>query len=343
MGAPFFIVAASRSGTTMMRLLLNAHSKIGVPKEMAYFERCAIEGALDSWKSPRFKKGGYEDFVRGFLKRRSIALEGLDIEAIAREILDDEVKNLERPIRLTLNAWAKKEGKTTWGEKTPKNLFYVDKIYEMMPDARFIHIIRDPRAVVNSMNRFARFVDDSVLNAFNWLQAAEYGYNLLRKSVPASQLLEIKYENLVSDVEGTTRQICEFLNEPFEDEMMAFYMQSRGDLHPNAGQLGGVDTLTKPISTVSVEKWKGQLKARDIALVEAVCGDAMAVHGYELVGDNPGLFDKLEIKAKLKYCDWQQQRNSHLRSYQIAFKPLEKTLGRFRSKGGAGKRSGGGS
>ncbi len=326
MGAPFFIVGASRSGTTMMRLLLNAHRTIGVPKEMAYFEYCAIAGALSTWQNPRFNKGNYENFVRAYLKKRRIALEDMDTEILASEILADPLKNLERPIRIILDAWAKKEGKEIWGEKTPKNLFYVDKIHEMMPDARFIYIVRDPRAVVNSMNRFARFVDDSVLNAYNWLQAADFGYRLLMENVPAEKRLELKYENLVTDVEGTARKICDFLKEPYDDEMLAFYLKSRGELHPNANQLGGVDTLTKPISTVSVDKWRDQLAARDISLVEAVCADAMQVHGYPCEGTSLGVKDRMEVRAKLKYCNWQQKRNSHLRSYQIAFKPFEKTL-----------------
>ncbi|MEM8486128.1 MAG: sulfotransferase [Bacteroidota bacterium] len=328
MGAPFFIVGASRSGTTMMRLLLNAHSQIGVPKEMAYFERCAIAGDLDTWQQPRFKKGSYEDFVRAYLKKKSVALEGLDTEQIAQDILT-ETPRLDVPIRKALDAWAVKEGKTVWGEKTPKNLFYVDYIHKMMPDARFIYIIRDPRAVVNSMNRFARFVDDSVLNAYNWLQAATYGYNLFESSLPAEKKLVIKYEQLVSDVESTARTICSFLDEPFEEEMLAFYRKSRGDLHPNANELGGVGTLTKPISTVSVEKWRKQLKPRDITLVEAVCADAMATHGYVPVGEKPGMAARIEVALKMRYCTWQQEKNSHLRSYQLAFKPFERTLRRF--------------
>ena len=73
-----------------MRLLLNAHSRIGVPKEMAYFERCAIAGALYTWQNPKFKKGDYADFVRAFLKRRQIALEGVDVEAL--DDGDEELK-----------------------------------------------------------------------------------------------------------------------------------------------------------------------------------------------------------------------------------------------------------
>ena len=329
MAAPFFIVGASRSGTTMMRLLLNAHSQIGVPKELAYFEQCAIAGGLNTWDNPNFKRGNFEDFVRGFVKKKHVALKDVDSEKLVADILATGKTSLDVPIRKTLDAWGMVEGKSIVGEKTPKNLFYVDYIHAMLPDAKFVHVIRDPRAVVNSMNRFARFVDDSVINAFNWLQAAEYGFQLLQRSVPAEVRLEIKYEDLVSDVESTARKICDFVGAPFEEEMLAFYTKSSGKLHPNAGQLGGVNTLTKPISTVSVEKWRNQLKPRDITLVEAVCADAMQAHGYELAGQKAGLSEQLEVKAKLKYCYWQQKKNSHLRSYQLAFKPFERTLRRL--------------
>ena len=70
MGAPFFIVGASRSGTTMLRLLLNAHPNIGVPKELAYFERCARFTDLENWKSLSLTTDAYRTFVRGFLQKR---------------------------------------------------------------------------------------------------------------------------------------------------------------------------------------------------------------------------------------------------------------------------------
>lgn len=329
MGAPFFIVGASRSGTTMMRLLLNAHPHVGVPKELAYFERCAREGHLDNWAKLNLSSDTYRTFVRGFLQRKKLALEGLDLTALENEIVTDGPQNLERPLRVTMDAWAAKEGKVTWGEKTPKNLFYVDLIHKIMPDARFIYIVRDPRAVAYSMNRFARFVDDSVLNAFNWLQAATTGYDLLSRSIPEAQRLVLKYEELVSDVEATTRKICTFLGEPFDEQMLTFYQQTQGNIHPHSKELGGVHTLTKPISTVSVDKWRDQMPAREVALVEAVCGDAMSRLGYERTDHQLGIKDRAMVRAKLGYCNWQQRRNRHLRAYQIAFKPFEKTKSRL--------------
>ena len=329
MGAPFFIVGASRSGTTMMRLLLNAHSRIGVPKELAYFERCARAGWFSD-KKPAFSTSGYRTFVRAFLAKKKRALEGVDLECLEREILAAGPADPAIPFRYAIEAWLEKEGKSTWGEKTPKNVFYVDKIHEMFPAAKFIYVIRDPRAAVHSMNRFIRFIDDSVVNSFNWLQAATMGYSLLTQSVPAEQRLVVKYEDLVTDVEATTRTICTFLGEHYEPAMLDFYTRSLEEIHPAQVHLGGVQTLTRPISTARVDTWRYELPARDRALIEWICGDAMAVFGYERVGEVPTSSDLLKMRAKLLYCDWQQHRHRLLRAYQIAFRPFARTRGRLR-------------
>jgi hypothetical protein len=167
------------------------------------------------------------------------------------------------------------------------------------------------------------------LNAFNWLQAAKTGFELLERTVPAELRLTLTYETLVSDVETTTRRMCEFLGEPYDERMLAFYRESQGHIHPNSAQLGGVDTLTRPISTVSVDKWREQMPVREIALVEAVCSEAMDRLGYARTPLTLGVWDRWMVSAKLRYCHWQQRRNRHLRAYQIAFKPFEKTRGRI--------------
>lgn len=330
MGAPFFIVGASRSGTTMLRLLLNAHPNIGVPKELAYFERCARFTDLEKWEFPDLTKNSYRTFVNGFLQKKKLALEGIDVEQLEEDIVASGPPNLARPFRMAIDTWAMKEGKSIWGEKTPKNLFYVDIIQKMYPDTKFVYIIRDPRAVVYSMNRFARFQDDSVLNAFNWLQAATSGYELLMTHVPEERRYILKYEDLVADVESTTKSLCAFLDEPFHEDMLEFYQKSKTNIHPHSKELGGVNTLTKPITTVSVDKWRNGLSPSDIANVEAVCMKEMKHFGYDLTGHRLTGYSKVKMHLKMTYCQWQQRRNKHLRAYQIAFKPFDKTRDRFR-------------
>ena len=309
----------------MLRLLLNAHRNIGVPKELAYFERCARFTDLEQWQSSTISIETYREFVRGFLQKKKVALEGLDLKKLEEEIVTSCFPHLERPFKRVMDAWAKKEGKQVWGEKTPKNLFYVDIIQAMFPESRFIYVIRDPRAVVYSMNRFARFQDDSVLNAFNWQQAATRGYQLLMNHVPEERRYILRYEDLVAEVETVTKELCSFIGESFEKDMLNFYLQSNTNIHPNSRDLGGTNTLTKPVTSASVDKWRQGLSSKEIADVEAICSKQMHHFGYKLTGNTSSTISGVKRSLKLAYCQWQQHRNKQARAYQIAFKPLDKT------------------
>lgn len=313
----------------MLRLVLNAHSQVGVPKEMPYFVEGTRTGSLEDWRAPGMTGSAYRDFVGAFLERRRIVLEGIDIDRLEEEIVQAGPPDLRRPFQMTIEAWMRREGKARWGEKTPKHLFFVDILHEMFPDAVFVHLVRDPRGAVYSMNRFAQFTEDSVLNAFNWLQAVEVGYALLERAVPAEQRWTIRFEDLVEDPEPTIRALCTFIDEPFEQDMLQFYEQVEQHVNPNFRRLGGVHTLTKPISRRTADKWREGLSERDIALVEEVCGDVMQRFGYDPEGNGLSASERLAVAGKLAYCRWQWWRNRRNRVFLVASKPLARTQHRL--------------
>jgi hypothetical protein len=328
--SPFFIVGASRSGTTMLRLLLNAHSRLGVPKELAFFTLAMQKGVLDAWRNGRLAAPAHQAFLHAFLSKKHHIYREVDVAALEAEIVGRHPNDPRAAFERVMSVWLGEQGKQRWGEKTPKNLFYVDYIHRMFPEARFIHIVRDPRAVVYSMNRFARFLNDSVLNAFNWYLSVKDGYGRLRESVPESLVLTIRYEELVAGVEETARKMCAFLGELYEPAMLDFYRESESNIHPASQELGGVNTLTQPISTTSVDKWREGLAGREIAIVEAICGPLMKEMGYTLTGARLGLRDGLSLKAKLVYCQIQRWRHRKMRAFQIASMPFERSRGRVR-------------
>ena len=325
MGAPFFIVGASRSGTTMLRLMLNAHRNICVPGELSYFERCAKAGLLDRWARPALLREEFLQFVTAFLHEKSRAFGGINLEYLADAIAEGDSFDLKYPFIMAMNAWSAHQGKGTWGEKTPKNIFYIDVIHEMFPEARFLFLIRDPRAVVHSMNRFARLEDNSAINAFNWVQAVTAGRSLLQSKVPSSQWLAVRYEALVQRTESELRRICSFLEEPYDEHMLGFYHSSTEVVHPHSEQLGGAKTLSKPVSTVSLNKWRREMDDVDIATVEYICRDHMGALQYEPIGYTLPLLRSIRVWLTLYYCRWQRSRNKNIRSYQIAFTPLKKS------------------
>ncbi len=322
--APFFIVGASRSGTTMLRLLLNAHSRLGVPKELAYFTLAMRAGVLEKWQDRAMSEAQYTAFVNGYFEKKHHIFEGVDLDALKTDILSSRPTSLRTPIQRMMEAWTAREGKQRWGEKTPKNVFYTDIIHAVFPDARFIHIVRDPRAVVYSMNRFARFLDDSIVNAYNWYLSVQEGQQRLRDGVPDAHQITIRYEDLVSDIEKSAATLCGFLGEAYEPSMLEFYRASHDHIHPASSELGGVNTLTRPVSLDSLDKWKTGLQPEDIAVVEAVCGDIMTPLGYELTGERLGPLSQLSLRAKLAYCQGQRRRNRSRRSFQIAFLPFQR-------------------
>lgn len=112
--------------------------------------------------------------------------------------------------------------------------------------------------------------------------------------------------------------------------MLDFYRESEANIHPSSAELGGVNTLTQPISTASVEKWRSGLALSEIALVETICGPLMEEMGYELTGERLSGGAGLSLRAKLAYCQIQRWRHRRMRAYQIASMPFERSKGRVR-------------
>ena len=164
--SPIFIVGANRSGTTLLRLLLNAYSRIAIPDELIYLDSHLGGAPIEQWRDPALSPEEYEAFVDRFLDDNCQPLTELDHAALKAEILAGR-PDLRRPYRLALEDWAHHHGKDRWGEKTPGNLFYADVLLDMFPEAQFLYVVRDPRAGVASMQKVSFFPDDIVFNALS--------------------------------------------------------------------------------------------------------------------------------------------------------------------------------
>lgn len=311
---PVFIVGANRSGTTLLRLILNAHSDIAIPDELAYFDaRFARDGSLD-WRNPPFSRKKYEFFVHSFLARNRETLAPLSIEALEAEILDTPAPNLRRPYRIALERWAAAFNKTRWGEKTPGNLFYVNVMLAMFPTAQFIYLMRDPRAGVYSMNTTKLFSSDATINALNRRKYTRQGKHRFQQVVPAAQRLFVRYEDLVSRAEATVRQICGFLDVDYEPAMLSFYEDSERYMKKQAANQFN-RSATKPISESKIDAWRGALTPAQVAVIERICRHEMEEHGYEPAAASPWLIPVLNVLIKTLYWKFQMWRHRHSPQY----------------------------
>ena len=327
MSAPVFIVGANRSGTTLLRLILNAHPRIGIPDELIYFHSFLAGVPIEHWRDPDLSTEEYKSFVDRFLTENCRPLDELDKGALKEEILAG-ARDFRRPYRCALEAWARHHDKDRWGEKTPGNLFYADVLLEMFPKAQFLYMIRDPRAGVASMQGVSFFPDDVVFNALSRRKHDVRGRVLLERSVPDTQRMTVRYEDLVRAPESQTRAICRFLGEDFSPQMLHFHRDADDYMTDEAEERYNA-TATRPITDDRIDAWCDRLAPDQVAAVESICHDIMQRFQYEPTEHALSLATRGTMIVKKAYWALQCWRHRDVRHYTVKSQFLERTRTRL--------------
>lgn len=156
------------------------------------------------------------------------------------------------------------------GNKTPQNSEHVRELDQLFPEARFIIIVRDVRDVALSWKN--KWGKDSLLCADKWNRRMLDAMRQLH-TMGAQRHLLIKYEDLLGDLEGVARNICAFLNQPFQPSMLEYH-QHVG--HTIAGKLN----YGQPIIRDNLGKWKKALGPSAILRIEQIAYEGMQYFGY---------------------------------------------------------------
>lgn len=330
MNAPIFIVGANRSGTTLLRLMLNAHSRIAIPEETAYFKSGLGNMPIERWHSHDLSEADYRTFVLEILDSNPILFDVLSRPALEQELLNSSQRDLRRPLAHTLERWAQAQGKARWGEKTPGNLFFADVILAMFPDAHFIHLTRDPRAGVASMQKVDFFPNSVYFNALSRRKHARVAHTM-QDLIPEDQWMTIRYEDLVSDPAPTLRRLCIFLEEKFESSMLQFYRDSAQYMKDEAASSFNV-AATRPVTSERTEKWREELSPREVAIIESICASEMQEYGYRPSGSPVGLTDRIALFVHIGYWTLQQWRHRNIREFTVKAAIFARSRSRLSSR-----------
>lgn len=272
LGSPFFIVGAQRSGTTMLRLMLNQHSTLCVPFETVvipqFYYRVSEYGDLGE---PHNMAKLLDDIASTSWVRKG----GL-IPDSARVLRKNPV-NYPQLLDAIFTTYAEKKGKGRWGDKTPTYVEHIDVLDRLFPTCQVIHIVRDGRDVALSLSGISWGSQNLLKNAAEWRWKTVLGRkmgNMLR-----GRYLEISYERLVAEPEGTLRGICEFLKIPFESTMMD-YPESAEAAMPHNSLRWHRSSVTSPDAR-KAGAWRTRMDVTDQILFEQAAGDALELFGYE--------------------------------------------------------------
>jgi hypothetical protein len=249
---PIFIGGHHRSGTTLLRMMLNRHPRIACGPEGELLERTSFLAfhryLEEQWKQRLHNFGfgaveidqGIAAFIDNFYTRYAIA-----------------------------------QGKERWAEKTPKNVLRIAYLLRLFPNARFIHIIRDPRDVYCSVRqkartktpRWTKLTPERI--ARGWVQFVEAG---VAWRLDELRYCELRYEQLVREPEETMRRVFAFLGEDWREDI----------LQPDSRSLPSHEeaNANRPVFTSSVNRWRRDLTADEVRTIEAKAGPLMLALGY---------------------------------------------------------------
>ena len=263
--SPFFIIGCSRSGTTLLRSMLNHHPLLAIPVESIFLVDYLRSNA--NVPTDRLKRLMTQEYE---LSEWGMAVTQQDLNGCtsAREIVN-RVYDLYR----------RRHGKLIWGHKTTTFVRHSYLLKSVYPRSRFIHMVRDPRAVASSLIRSNAHCSNSYFASLRWLMTVSVGLQLARDY--PSDVLEIRYEDLVSNPEHELLTICDFLEIPFDPRMMDYHQIGTREYGPYYHQIHA--KLDHPPDRTRIDLWRSHLNARDVALIESMCRDTMVHLEYELM------------------------------------------------------------
>jgi protein-tyrosine sulfotransferase len=258
--APIVLGGCGRSGTTLLRMMLDSHRRICCGPESSVFRRRAVDPEA---LAARF----------GF-------------EAAEVRRLYDAAGSRPAFIEAFAQLCMRKAGKARWAEKTPRNISRLAVIFRSFPEARFVHVLRDGRDVACSLRTHPRHrvVDGKLVPLDTWKPIAGGARRWVRDIESSRRWWNdprfhtVRYEHLVLDPRPELERLMAFLGEDWDDAMLAH--TSADSPFRDATRFAQNPEALGAVSTASLSRWQRELDARDKRIFKRIAGPLLVELGY---------------------------------------------------------------
>ena len=279
---PVVVCGVGRSGTSLLMGMLNAHPALSFPPETHFFRRYVARPR----SRRRLEAAGPEAFARRLAADPRVARTGLS----PAELLRGEERgafDLARTYRRLLRLVAEREGKPRVGDKDPRGLEHLPALARCFPDARVLHVVRDPRDVVLSRTKAAWSAGRPW-----WAHALVVREQLRRGRALGPALfgprwLELRYEELLADPEAVLRAVCAHVGLETAPGMLEFGASAERLVAPD--ERAWKRELSGPLLRANAGKWRAELAPAQVRWIEAVCRESFDELGYERSGAPDGV------------------------------------------------------
>ena len=314
-GRPLFVGACPRSGTTLLRVMLDNHPDLAVPRETnvvrpLWWQRLRFGDLRDHANRRQVAEWIFSGSERGGGRLRDGGVSRA--EAIRRAA--EAPPTLGSILQACFGLYAEVHGKPRWGDKRPAYSGFIRELLAMFPDALYVNVVRDPRGTVASQVPMGWDPPEVAFPAAlaRW-ESSIARTDRLAMGLRPDQLLDLRYEELVADPRAALERICRFAGLRGGDAIEAMVRAKRRAAY------GGEQTerLREPVTTASVERWRERLAPHQVALVERTTARQMARFGYLPAEDlraapAPDEERELRRRRRVEQRDWVRSQAGEL-------------------------------
>jgi Sulfotransferase family len=278
-----FIVGAPRSGTTLLRRIVDAHPSIAITRETHWITKL-LEGenafSPDAPVTPAL--------LRRLRAHPKFTRMGVDDSELDHMVSRPEPLSYAELVTRIFDRYGEAHGKRLVGDKVPDYVRHLPLLHRLWPQARFVHLIRDGRDVALSMltrerfaRRFATWEQDPISTAaLSWEQLVRLGREA-GAELPPARYNELRYESLVAEPSGECRKLCDFLGVPFDERMLRFH---EGRTREDPGR--DAKRAWRPI-TQGLRSWRTEMADGEVERFEAAAGELLDELGYPRTRPDP--------------------------------------------------------
>ena len=275
-----FIVGVSRSGTTLLRLMMDAHPDLAIPPETHFIPSLNAQVGMKDFFSIVTLAATWGDFH-------------INKDVFKNALNELNPFSVTEGLRSFYRLYGDKHGKKYVGDKTPPYILSMESIQCILPEARFIHVIRDGRDVALSQRGLWFGPGDNIETAAEFWSSR---IQLARQQAPLlKHYLEVRFEQLVLNPADVLTHICKFLEIPFSEKMLTYYVDSDrrlnelsdrynsdGSVRVKKEDLLSLFKLTKQSPDPSrVFSWKNLMTDAEQISFEKIAGKLLTALGYE--------------------------------------------------------------
>lgn len=283
-----FIVGVGRSGTTLLRLMLDSHPDMVIPPETHF-----IPNALKLNSTDKELRKKLLDVVLGAHTWGDFHI---DPDDFRRSIESIEEFTVAKGLRVFYSLYADKHNKKRWGDKSPPYQIHMTRIQKCLPETHFIHIIRDGRDVAVSARKLWFGAGEDICDQANRWKERIIESRKQAKSIP--YYMEVRYEDLIRDSEAVLKQISAFIQIPYSKLMLNYYQTAEqrlseiGHRYAEDGEirvhqrerLDIHKMVSKKPDESRIGHWKSELSSDEVVAYEKIAGSLLEDLGYKVSG-----------------------------------------------------------